>query len=211
MNEANQDNQKVIHYQLNDEPQETMERQLTPNQIMSGAKPTAIDPTQNYLEQIKGRDKISYQNEGTKPIDMHDGMKFITVFTGTVPVSFDSGKGREEFERQLLELGYSPDAKEGGSKATFNYVPPGGRFKGQTIKLGFDVPADFPRTPPSGPHVSPALLPMNPRAPNHPDRTAASGPFGDGWQYWSRPFPNWREKVGVVGYMAYVDHLFETT
>lgn len=211
MNNENHDHQKMIHYELNDEPQETTQQQLTPNQIMSDAKPTPIDPTQNYLEQIKGRDKISYQNEGTKPIDMHNGMRFITVFTGTVPVSYDALTGREEFERQLREHGYTPDPKDGGSKTTFDYAPTGGRFKGQTIKLGFDVPPDFPRTPPSGPHVSPVLLPMNPSAPDHPNRTAASGPFGDGWQYFSRPFPNWKEKVGVVGYMAYIDHLFETT
>lgn len=210
-NDGKQDHQKVIHYLVNDEPQETTQAQLTPDQILSDAKPTPINPAENYLVQIKGHDKISYQGKGTEPIDMHDGMKFFSVNTGPVPVSYDAGQGRDEFERQLRELGYTPESKSGDNKTSFDYVPAGGRFKGQTIKVGFDIPTDFPRTPPSGPHVRPALLPMNPGAPSHPDRTAESTPFGAGWQYWSRPFPAWKEKFGVAGYMSYVDRLFDTT
>lgn len=207
---GNKEHEKVIHYKLNDEPQHTTKDQMSPNDILSEAKPSSINPTENYLVQIKGHEKISYEGKGTVPIDMHDGMRFITVYTGPVKVSFDAEKGRIEFERQLRELGYTPESKPGESKTCFDYVPPSGRFNGQTIKLGFDVPQEFPRTPPGGPHVCPPLFPMNPTAPNHPDRTAVS-PFGSAWQYWSRPFPNWKEKLGVAAYMAYVDHLFATT
>ena len=124
-------------------------------------------------------------------------------------------EGREEFVRQLLELGYEllplpPDPAQPGNRVAIEYVVQGGRFAGQTIKLGFEVPPDFPRTPPSGPHVSPRLLPINPGA-NHPDR-AAESPFGPDWEYWSRPYRGkWRGREGVSEYLAHIDHLFSTT
>lgn len=200
------DEQKTIHYKVNDDPQETTKTTLTPVEIMTDAK---VDPAQNYLVQIKGQERISYQGKPDEPIEMHDGMKFVTVYTGPVPVSFSPHQGREEFDRQLREQGYAPESKE--NRSIIDYLIPGGRFTGQTIKLGFEVPQDFPRNPPSGPHISPRLLPIN-NSPNssHPDR-AAESPFGAEWQYLSRPFPSWKEKLGAMGYLAYVDHLFETT
>lgn len=118
-------------------------------------------------------------------------------------------EGREEFERQLRELEYAPDASQSGNRVVFEYVVPDGKFKGRTVNLGFDVPAEFPRTPPPGPHVSPALLPMNPSAQDHPTKTAPS-PFGNDWQYWSRPCKGWRGREGVAEYLVFIDHLFRT-
>ncbi len=117
--------------------------------------------------------------------------------------------GLADFINQLKELGYAVE-ELGGDKIVFCYVITCGRFKGQEIKLGFHVPADFPFTPPSGPHIYPYLLPINESAPAHPARVAKSD-FGDDWQYWSRPFPNWpNTNKTVKDYMRYIRHLFET-
>lgn len=115
--------------------------------------------------------------------------------------------GREEFERQLKLLGYSPCGEYPDGQTAFEYEVPAGRFKGQKIKIGFIIPPDFPRNPPGGPNVSPPLLPFNPGGNRHPDKTAVS-PFGNDWQYWSRPFPGWRGREDVDTYLAYIDRLF---
>lgn len=117
--------------------------------------------------------------------------------------------GVPEFMKGLEDLGHQARQLE-GNRIEFKYYVPCGRFMGQEIKLGFEIPADFPLTPPSGPHISPHLLPLNPSAPGHPERVAGS-PFGSEWQYWSRPFPNWANTGRTVKtYMAYIRHLFNT-
>ena len=115
-------------------------------------------------------------------------------------------EGAEEFSRQLKSLGYAPRSLE-GNRIAFRYQPRAGRFKGQKVELGLEIPPEFPRTPPPGLHVTPQLLPLNPGASAHPDRVATSS-FGADWQYWSRPFPGWRGREGVATYLAYVDRLF---
>lgn len=119
-------------------------------------------------------------------------------------------QGREEFERRLRELGFTVFASPGEGRTLIEYKVPAGRFAGQVLRLGFEVPPDFPRSPPGGPHVSPRILPMNPGAPAHPERTADSI-FGSDFQYWSRPFPNWKERGGAGAYIGWIDRLFETT
>ncbi|SRR6266446_1172357 len=126
-------------------------------------------------------------------------------------------EGREEFVRQLLEIGYDllpvpPDPAQPGNRVAFSYVVPGGRFAGQQIKLGFEVLPEFPRTPPSGPHLSPRLLPINSGAADHPNRVHESPSFGPEWEYWSRPYRGaWRGREGVSEYLAHIDHVFSTT
>jgi hypothetical protein len=37
-----------------------------------------------------------------------------------------------------------------------------------------------------------------------------SGPFGAGWQYWSRPFEIWgKTQKNAKEYMAHIRHLFD--
>ena len=116
---------------------------------------------------------------------------------------------RDEFQEQLTALGFKPDARE-DARVSFPYTIPVGRFAGTEVRLGFEVPPEFPRTPPSGPHISPRLQPLNPNAPAHPERVHES-PFGSDWQYWSRPYPDWgKDGRTVAAYMAYVRHLFAT-
>ena len=126
-------------------------------------------------------------------------------------------EGRDEFARQVQELGYEllptpPDPAQPGNRVAFEYAIPGGRLDGQKIKLGFEVPPDFPRTPPSGPHLSPRLLPLNPGAPDHPQRVAESPNFGPEWEYLSRPYRGtWRGREGAAEYLAHIDHIFRTS
>lgn len=74
----------VIHYTVSDEPQTTTERTLTPKQIMENA---GINPDENYLVEIRGRERVSYKDKSNDPIHMHEGQKFVVVFVGSVPVS----------------------------------------------------------------------------------------------------------------------------
>ena len=89
-----------------------------------------------------------------------------------------------------------------------------GKFEGLEVDLGIVVPADFPLTPPSGPHVH-KLIHANRNDGDHPDghihlSAKHSQHFKDGWQYWSRPFPNWPSGPRNAGrYMEYVRALWE--
>lgn len=74
----------VIEYTVNDEPQKTTEKVLTPIQIMSNA---GIDPDNNYLVEIEGSHKKSFKDNPNESVHMHPGMVFITNFMGPKPVS----------------------------------------------------------------------------------------------------------------------------
>ncbi len=74
----------LIHYKVDDEPESTNEKVLTPVQIMTGAE---IDAQSNYLEQIVGHDLISYKATPNVEIEMKNGMRFITKPIGPMPVS----------------------------------------------------------------------------------------------------------------------------
>lgn len=74
----------VIHYTVDGEAQETTSRELTPRQIITNA---GLNPEERYLVEVKGRHQESFQNRMDEPIHMHEDQKFVTVFTGPVPVS----------------------------------------------------------------------------------------------------------------------------
>lgn len=74
-----------IHYTIDDEPESTLEKILTPTKIMSDA---GIDPQTSYLEQlVHGHPPISYKDKPNEEIGMKDGMRFITKPIGPMPVS----------------------------------------------------------------------------------------------------------------------------
>jgi hypothetical protein len=75
----------VIHFSVDGEPHETVERELTPNEILK--KFAEKDPATHYLVQIQGNHRISYQGKGDEPIKMHEGMRFQVISTGPTPVS----------------------------------------------------------------------------------------------------------------------------
>jgi hypothetical protein len=82
---TDEDKKHLIHYKVDDEPESTTEKFLTPVEIMRSA---GIDPKTNYLEQlIEGREPISYKDKPEEKIEMRNGMRFITKPIGPMPVS----------------------------------------------------------------------------------------------------------------------------
>src|SRR5690348_1093680 len=94
--------------------------------------------------------------------------------------------GKEAFSEGLKQLGYVPEDR-GDNRLAFKYTVGAGRFKDTTVNVGIEVPADFNVTCPTGPHISPRLIPINPNGAGN-DRAADSPNFGAEWQYLSRPF-----------------------
>ncbi len=84
MSEKNKEHDHLIHYKVDDEPQSTSEKELTPVQIMTSA---GIDSQTSYLKQKVGHEFISYQDKPNEIIQMKDGMHFISVFVGPMGVS----------------------------------------------------------------------------------------------------------------------------
>lgn len=201
----------TIRFTLDGEPETTSEHQLAPNFIISefGRK----DPSSNYLIELRGngREKISYQGKGDEPIKMHNNTRFQIISIGPTPVSDAGVIGLSAFVAGLLALGFSPaiiDAKE--RRVTFDYLVESGKHVGQIYKLGLEVPPDFPLTPPSGPHVNAILHPTG-QGGSHPTANVNDSAFGGGWQYWSRPFPDWASsKKTVAAYMAHIFRLWDS-
>lgn len=119
--------------------------------------------------------------------------------------------GKQTFIEQLRVMGFNV-TELGDDKLAFSYTIPVGKFRGQQIMLGFKVGADFPVTPPSGPHVKPRLLPLHPGNDlPHPHGGVHESPFGPEWEYWSRPFPGWPGTDRSAGaYMAHIRNLLDT-
>lgn len=120
--------------------------------------------------------------------------------------------GKDAFIHGLHELGYTAEDL-GTNRVAIQYTIKDGRFKDRAIKVGIEVPADFNVTCPTGPHISPCLIPMNPQGAGN-DRAAAS-PFGSEWQYLSRPFRDqqqgWnRTSRDVKAYLHHVRQILDT-
>ena len=118
---------------------------------------------------------------------------------------------RQDFIDQMQTLGYKVE-RTNNERVQFPYEVSVGKFTGQTIRLGFQVGDDFPLNPPaSGPHVSPRLLPLNNQSKAHPADGIHESPFGDEWEYWSRPHREWEKTDrSAKAYMAFIRLLFET-
>ena len=120
--------------------------------------------------------------------------------------------GKDAFVQGLQELGFTAEDL-GGNRVAFPYTVKDGQFKDRTIKVGIEVPADFNVTCPTGPHILPGLIPLNPSGAGN-DRAATSS-FGDEWQYLSRPFRDeqqgWnRTKKDVKAYLHHVRRILDT-
>lgn len=116
----------------------------------------------------------------------------------------------EQFVEEARQLGFEPAVRD-GNRVVFAYEVPVGRFAGLRITLGFEVPPDFDRTPPSGPHISPRIMPINTEASRHPERVAPS-PFGEEFEYLSRPYEQWgRDGRTLSAYMAHVRNILGTS
>ena len=117
---------------------------------------------------------------------------------------------RVDFTNELQALGYQVQ-DHGDGKISFPYTVPCGKFADQEIRLGFVVPEDFNLSSPSGPHITPKLLPRKTDGDKHPHDGVHDSPFGDEWQYWSRPMHHWA-KTGrtVKEVLAHMRRLFDT-
>jgi hypothetical protein len=117
---------------------------------------------------------------------------------------------RKDFIDQLQAFGYTVEDCE-NNRLAFAYTVNVGKYAGQDIRLGFEVGDDFPFNPPSGPHISPRLLPNNTSSNLHPAGGVHDSGFGPDWHYWSRPFPDWNKTDrSVRTYLAHIRHLFDT-
>jgi hypothetical protein len=115
--------------------------------------------------------------------------------------------GRDKFQEELVALGHTVELKD-ADKAIIQFKIAEGRFAGQEIRVGFQVPQDYEMTPPGGIHISPRLIPINSTPTDH--SRAVDSPFGGEWQYLSRPFDQWAHKRTGKRYMEYVAHLLNT-
>jgi len=117
----------------------------------------------------------------------------------------------EDFAKQLREMGYEVTEYPDG-RVSFPYIVEIGKFAGQEITLGFAVPPDFSLSPPTGPHIRPRLLPINPPQGPHPAHGIHESPqFSTDWQYWSRPLTHWSNTGRTVAdVMRHVRGLFAT-
>ena len=121
--------------------------------------------------------------------------------------------GKEAFSEGLRQLGYDPEDRS-DNRLAFKYTIAAGRFRDKVITVGIEVPADFNVTCPTGPHISPRLIPINTGAPGN-DRAAESPNFGSEWQYLSRPFVDqnagWnRTSRDVKAYLWHIKRILET-
>ncbi len=205
---------RVIHFKVDGEEYETCKPETTPNQIISefGKK----DPATNYLVKIEGAHKISYRDKGDQEIEIHECDSFQIVSIGPMPVS--ACTGAVAFAEGLRTMGYAPSSLPNlPDYIVFDYLVEIGRFAGKVVRLGFVVPADFPNITPSGPHISPQILPIHPGNDiPHPAGGVHQSPdfqrvVGGTWQYWSRPCSDWgRSKKTVAAYLAHIWRLWET-
>ena len=105
----------------------------------------------------------------------------------------------DDFANQLSARGL--DVTVVGDFITFPFTVPVGGLTGQEIRLGIQVPGDFPASPPPGPHVSPRR--------GHPGGAVLDSPLGAEWEYWSRPFQDWPATSRTAEeYLAHVRTLF---
>lgn len=202
----------TIRFTLDGEEVTTTLHQMTPNQIIRdlGEK----DPAAHYLVELRGNQRESYQNRGDELIRLRNNQRFIIVFTGATPVSDIARMGRDGFIAGLRNLGFNVEVLDpDGARIALDYPVESGRFAGRTVRIGLEVPADFPATVPGGPHVNPMIHGGQSVGSSHPTSNIQPSPtFGSGWEYWSRPFPNWQAepRKTVARYMAHIWLLWDS-
>lgn len=74
-----------IHFFVDGEPFTTHDKEWTPNEIIR--KFAEKDPSNHYLVQIHGHERVSYEGLGDKAINIHNGERFQVISTGPTPVS----------------------------------------------------------------------------------------------------------------------------
>ena len=110
----------------------------------------------------------------------------------------ESGVGAAGFLAALAAHGY--EVTPAGDFVIFPYTVEVGSRAGEQVRIGLQVPGDWPLSPPPGPHVSPRL--------GHPHGAVNPSPLGEDWEYWSRPAQNWPADRSVRAYLRHLRTLF---
>lgn len=108
-------------------------------------------------------------------------------------------RGVERFIEEAEALGYIPE-RHGTNEVAFKYTIENGPRYGETVELGFEVPANWPIEPPHGPCYRPAILRGTAVQGVHQGRH-----FGADWDHWSRPHESWAQTDYTLG--AYLRHI----
>ncbi|MFG1926854.1 hypothetical protein [Cryptosporangium sp. NPDC048952] len=98
----------------------------------------------------------------------------------------------------LTASGY--EVLQQGEFVTFAYRIEVGTRAGEEIRIGLQIPGDWPMSPPPGPHISPPF--------GHPGGAVHPSPLGTDWEYWSRPAQNWPADRTVRSYLRHLRTLF---
>src|SRR5690242_16189322 len=104
---GNGNNGHLVHFKVDGEQYTSADGSMTPDYIMQHF--AGKDPSSNYLVRIEGHDKVSYQNIGNDPIEVHNGWRFQVISLG--PTTVSDGNiltGTERFKDELRRLGYEP-------------------------------------------------------------------------------------------------------
>jgi hypothetical protein len=205
----------VIDFTVDGEECESERKEWSPNQIISqfGEK----DPRSHYLVGIQGHHKKSFQGKGDELIELHEHARFQVICTGPTPVS-DGGQhtGVAHFISGLKGMGVEAEQlPQYPDHVVFDYVVETGKFSGRTVRMGLCIPADFPLTPPSGPHIWPQIHAICPQG-AHPTgaihdnlSTNFRQSTGQDFQYWSRPVRAWNKR-NVAAYMSHIWQLWDS-
>lgn len=204
----------VFEIYIDGETYEAPDHKMTPNAILELA---GLPPDEYYLTGIHGNSQHSLEGKGAEEINLHEGAKFVSIFTGptTVAEAPLAKSGAVLFAEGLKELGYEVTEFPDGN-IMFPYVVEVGKHAGLKVMMGFVVGNDFPLNPPHGLHIDQNLHPIagggvHPTGGIHESHPSHSQHFGSGWQHWSRPHPNWAGGNRTVArYMAFIRKLWAT-
>lgn len=108
---------------------------------------------------------------------------------------------QRDFIDQLRKLGYEPEIVN--NHVVFDFTVQTGPCDGETIRVGVDVPRNWPASAPHWVHVSP---PMTDGGNVHQSE------IGSDWRKWSRPYQDqaWRRSDRTVRtYIGHIHRVFE--
>lgn len=106
--------------------------------------------------------------------------------------------GAAGFLAALTAEGYTVTEQSGF--AVFSYTIEVGSRAGEQVKIGLEIPGDWPLSSPHGPHLSPRL--------GHPAGAVHASLLGSDWEHWSRPAPNWATDRSMRAYLRHLRTLF---
>jgi hypothetical protein len=122
---------------------------------------------------------------------------------GADPAAEPPTRGPAEFARQARALGLENVELRADGWVLFDLLVPAGGHGGEVVRVGAQVPPDFPDNPPPGPHVRPPYT--------HPAGGVQGSPLGSEFMYWSRPAQQWQKDRSVRAWVRHVRSLFGQT